>query len=191
MRVSKDPEIRKQELIDVAMKVFAEKGFEAASMKDIAREAGVVPGLCYHYFQNKQALYEMAVTHYAVQCSRPITGLFARSELTLDEMCDALGTLMMEQDKAYPYKSFFDKEGNEWFHRQLDCHMEKEVVPPMERYLQSLMDREEIPRGNVPLLAKFIFSGMITVMNQESVPMPERIKFLKDILYRVLNSSPS
>ncbi len=26
MRVSKDPEIRKQEIIDVAMQVFAEKG---------------------------------------------------------------------------------------------------------------------------------------------------------------------
>ena len=31
MRVSKDPEIRKQEIIDVAMQVFAEKGYETTT----------------------------------------------------------------------------------------------------------------------------------------------------------------
>ena len=41
MRVSKDPEIRKQEIIDVAMQVFAEKGYETTTMKDIAKAADV------------------------------------------------------------------------------------------------------------------------------------------------------
>ena len=50
MRVSKDPEIRKQEIIDVAMQVFAENGYETTTMKDIAKAADVVPGLCYHYY---------------------------------------------------------------------------------------------------------------------------------------------
>ena len=31
MRVSKEPEVRKQEMLDTAMRVFAEKGFEAVS----------------------------------------------------------------------------------------------------------------------------------------------------------------
>ena len=57
MRVSKDPEIRKQEIIDVAMQVFAEKGYETTTMKDIAKAADVVPGLCYHYFKNKHEIF--------------------------------------------------------------------------------------------------------------------------------------
>ena len=32
MRVSKEPEVRKQEMLDTAMRVFAEKGFEATTM---------------------------------------------------------------------------------------------------------------------------------------------------------------
>ena len=44
MRISKDPEVRKREMIDTAMKVFSQKGYEATSMTDLAKEMNVVPG---------------------------------------------------------------------------------------------------------------------------------------------------
>ena len=92
MRVSKDPEIRKQEIIDVAMQVFAENGYETTTMKDIAKAADVVPGLCYHYFKNKHELYETAVTQYARECSEPFVILFNRTDLSLDEIRESYKT---------------------------------------------------------------------------------------------------
>lgn len=50
IRVSKPPEERRQEIMDTAMRVFAEKGYEQTTMRDIASAVGVVPGLCYRYF---------------------------------------------------------------------------------------------------------------------------------------------
>ncbi len=47
---------RRAELLDAALTAFANKGFDRASVKDIAAEAGVTPGLLYHYFPGKQAL---------------------------------------------------------------------------------------------------------------------------------------
>jgi AcrR family transcriptional regulator len=47
-----DPAKRSQ-IIDGARRVFIEKGFEAASMNDITREAGVSKGTIYVYFANK------------------------------------------------------------------------------------------------------------------------------------------
>ena len=35
-RISKEPEVRRQEILDTAMSVFMEKGYEAATMRDIA-----------------------------------------------------------------------------------------------------------------------------------------------------------
>ena len=58
MRISKDPEVRRREIIDTAMKVFSQNGYEATSMTDIAKEINVVPGLCYRYFKSKQELYK-------------------------------------------------------------------------------------------------------------------------------------
>lgn len=47
---------RREELIDAALTVFAAKGFDGASIKDIATAASVAPGLLYHYFSSKEAL---------------------------------------------------------------------------------------------------------------------------------------
>src|SRR5437763_12278615 len=55
-RTPKVVEDRREQLIDAAMRVFAQKGFSRATNKDIAREASITPGLIYHYFENKEAL---------------------------------------------------------------------------------------------------------------------------------------
>ncbi|HJT57159.1 MAG TPA: helix-turn-helix domain-containing protein, partial [Ktedonobacteraceae bacterium] len=60
-RTPKVVEDRREQIIDAAMHVFAEKGFVRATNKDIAREAGITPGLIYHYFDSKEALLKAIV----------------------------------------------------------------------------------------------------------------------------------
>jgi len=66
------PEIRsnegpkRQQIIDGACRVFLEHGFDAASMGEIAREAGVSKGTLYVYFKSKEELFEAIVE---AQCS--------------------------------------------------------------------------------------------------------------------------
>lgn len=45
-----------QQLIDAAYKIFSTKGFYNASIKDIAHEAEITPGLVHYYFKDKEAL---------------------------------------------------------------------------------------------------------------------------------------
>lgn len=47
---------RKNQILDAAAKVFAQKGFHPTTVKDVAREAGIADGTVYIYFQNKTAL---------------------------------------------------------------------------------------------------------------------------------------
>ncbi|MBT2225334.1 TetR/AcrR family transcriptional regulator [Nonomuraea sp. NEAU-A123] len=49
-------EWRREKLLDAALDVFADKGVDGASVKDLAQAAGVTPGLLYHYFDSKDAL---------------------------------------------------------------------------------------------------------------------------------------
>ncbi len=52
---------RPAELIEAAVEVFAEKGFAAARLEEVARRAGVSKGTAYLYFPNKEALFKAAV----------------------------------------------------------------------------------------------------------------------------------
>jgi TetR/AcrR family fatty acid metabolism transcriptional regulator len=47
---------RRNQILDAAARVFAEKGFHPTTIKDIARAAGIADGTIYIYFPNKPAL---------------------------------------------------------------------------------------------------------------------------------------
>ena len=51
----------KQEILEVAVELFAEKGYHGTSMNMIAREAGVSKGGLYWYFCSKKDLYSSII----------------------------------------------------------------------------------------------------------------------------------
>jgi AcrR family transcriptional regulator len=58
-------EQRRQQIMDGALRAFAEKGFERATNKDIANAAGIrSPGLIYHYFEDKGDLFRRMLERY-------------------------------------------------------------------------------------------------------------------------------
>jgi AcrR family transcriptional regulator len=61
----------KARLYSVAMKLISKRGYEATTLRDIAKDAGVSVGLLYRYFPNKQAvviaLYDELSADYARQ----------------------------------------------------------------------------------------------------------------------------
>jgi AcrR family transcriptional regulator len=56
-----DPAARRQAILDAALTVFAERGYEAARLDDVAARAGVAKGTLYLYFRDKEALFEALV----------------------------------------------------------------------------------------------------------------------------------
>ncbi len=52
---------KKQHLLESAIRVFAVKGFDDASMREIAAEAGLTTGAIYHHYKNKDDLFYDAV----------------------------------------------------------------------------------------------------------------------------------
>ena len=54
-------EARPEELVAAALDVFVERGYEATTLADVARRAGVTKGTIYLYFENKEALFKAVV----------------------------------------------------------------------------------------------------------------------------------
>lgn len=53
---------RPAEIVQAALTVFAEKGFAAAKLEDIARRAGVSKGAIYLYFETKEEVFRAVVS---------------------------------------------------------------------------------------------------------------------------------
>jgi AcrR family transcriptional regulator len=76
LRDKQDFEERRQQIIDGALQVFASKGFEKATNKEIAMAAGIgSPGLIYHYFKDKSDLFGQVIEQ-----RLPLLQLLAHSE---------------------------------------------------------------------------------------------------------------
>ena len=56
-RKEREKERRRQQIIIAAKRIFSAKGFNKATMEDIAKEAEISPGTIYIYFKNKDELY--------------------------------------------------------------------------------------------------------------------------------------
>ena len=65
----RNPEATRNSILDAAEALFVAKGFAAASLSEIAREAAVTKSLIHHHFGSKEALWDQCkkrrMSHYA------------------------------------------------------------------------------------------------------------------------------
>jgi AcrR family transcriptional regulator len=66
---------------DAALRLFAERGIEAASIRDIAKAAGVSPGLVRHHFGSKEALRDACDSYAMDRMNRLREQLFLEGRL--------------------------------------------------------------------------------------------------------------
>jgi len=64
-RIVKDAEVRRDELLETALALFLEHGYEHTSVEQITQAVGVAKGTFYHYFATKDALLEQLVDGYS------------------------------------------------------------------------------------------------------------------------------
>ncbi len=57
------PDQTKERIVDAAYRTLVKRGYHETSMKDIAAEAGVAPGLAHYYFETKEDLLVAAIEH--------------------------------------------------------------------------------------------------------------------------------
>ena len=91
-RTPKIVEDRREQIIDAALRVFSQKGFERTTNKDIAQEAGITPGLIYHYFESKDELLKAAI-----EAHSPVGLIHAFPEHLLNQPPEVFLRFMAEQ----------------------------------------------------------------------------------------------
>ncbi|MHC5218427.1 TetR/AcrR family transcriptional regulator [Enterococcus sp. LJL128] len=64
MRVVKDPEIRKNEILDAAEELFETQGFDGTSTNQILEKVGIARGTLYYHFKSKEDIMDGLIQRY-------------------------------------------------------------------------------------------------------------------------------
>jgi AcrR family transcriptional regulator len=84
----------RQDILDVSLDLFADKGFFGTSMRDIAKKVGVRESALYHHFSSKAAMLEELLQTFGPGQVRLL------SKVDLGEMLEAYGALGLLQNLA-------------------------------------------------------------------------------------------
>src|SRR3954447_15103283 len=80
-----DPEQRREQILDAANVLFAERAYDEVSIEDIASAAGVARGLVHHYFGGRKDVYIGLLERLGAQREeelRPPRGRSARARVS-------------------------------------------------------------------------------------------------------------
>ncbi len=133
-RKERERERRRQQIIVAAKRVFSEKGFNRATMEDIAHEAELSPGTLYLYFKNKDDLYaslSLRILHYL---------LIRLEHLNSDKKLDIEARISGLKDAMYDVYEFDPMILINMFHLQSSETL-KNLTPELLSEIKSLSKR--------------------------------------------------
>lgn len=186
MRIVKNPADRKQEILDAAIRVFANKGYEKTSITDIAKEINVSQGLCYRYFPSKESMYDAAVEEYASYIVEKSINKTEKPGFTLKEQIEHMSEKISEYACAEHEKSdlygLFHKEGNQRLHNDLFLAVGDKLVPHVAELLETAKSKGETDISDCNAAAYFFVFGQIGILMSSRYSNNEKSQKIKNCL---------
>lgn len=119
----------RSKIIESAIKLFSTRGFNAASVDDICKDAGISKGAFYHHFETKQALFLALLDGWLQTID---TAIEASKDMTVPET-------FMQMTEAFPY--IFETAGEGlpmflefWLQASRDKKIWEASIAPYRRY---------------------------------------------------------
>ena len=143
-RITKDPTERRQEILDTALKLFWEKGYEKTSMTEIAQAMQVAQGLCYRYFPSKEALFQTAVDQYAQRQVDQIASVLRKPGLTLVQVVEQMPTFLETEAEDSAIAKLCHGPESEKLHGPLSMAICAKLQPLVQQLLEKANERGEV-----------------------------------------------
>lgn len=137
MRVVKSAEDRKNEILDVAEQLFAEKGFDNASTNDIINRIGIARGTLYHHFTSKEEILDAIVermTGAGIARARIIVS--DKKVPILDRLIGVIMALRISDETGGEVFEQIHKPQNALLHQKMQERLLSGVVPVITRLIE-------------------------------------------------------
>ena len=135
-----------ERLLQIAAKLFADKGYAGVSMRAIANAAGITQAAIYHHFANKEALYFAAVRHLHEDISAELTSGLSTSAPAEERFALLVAQMLSRLDAEEDFRHIYFRElleGDQHRLRELVTNVFSGVSTLIEHLLEELAPAQD------------------------------------------------
>ena len=130
MRIVKEAEVRKEEILDAAEKLFAAKGFDNTSTGDILDAVGIARGTLYYHFKSKEDILDGVIQRITDQLMQDAGEIVRKKELpVLERLTKAIMSLNVESKIGYEIMEQVHRPQNALMHQKMQTTLLAGINP--------------------------------------------------------------
>ena len=130
MRIVKEAEIRREEILDAAEKLFAAKGFDNTTTGDILDAVGIARGTLYYHFKSKEEILDGVIQRITNRLMQDAGEIVRKKELpVLERLTKAIMSLNVESKIGYEIMEQVHRPQNALMHQKMQTTLLAEINP--------------------------------------------------------------
>lgn len=131
MRVVKEAEERRNEILDVAQRLFTAKGFDNTSTNDILNEIGIARGTLYYHFKSKEEILDAMIDRTTKQLVDKAKGIVYQKDVPVFERFTSMILTLNISNSSFGNEILrqVHKPQNALMHQKIEARLLAEVTP--------------------------------------------------------------
>lgn len=130
MRQVKAPEERRNEILDVALALFRERGFDKTSINDILLKVGIAKGTLYYHFPSKEAIMDALIERYMIPILQRANEIACNVERpVIDRLFQLVFALKLREDDNDQVLRHMHQPQNALLHQKTNDAITRMVTP--------------------------------------------------------------
>ena len=137
MRIVKEAEVRKEEILDAAEKLFAAKGFDNTSTGDILDAVGIARGTLYYHFKSKEDILDGVIERITDRLMCDAGDIVRQKELpVLERLTKAILSLNVESKIGHEIMEQVHRPQNALMHQKMQASLLAGINPILTELIE-------------------------------------------------------
>lgn len=178
---------KRDEILDKAILLFTQNGYEGTSVRMILQEVGGEIGMFYHYFSSKEELFDCAMKRFMQQQGELFSKLLENDHIETPK--ERLQTLLKTYAESM---SKFRALENDTLHWSMKCTLHDLTIETMIPAVKSILNDLCTNIANdieIDFLAQYILKGISGLLHKEKfavLPMTAQYEIIVKLICRTL-----
>lgn len=187
MRIVKEAEERKEEILDAAEKLFAAKGFDNTSTNDILEKVGIARGTLYYHFKSKEDILDGVIERITNRLAAEAKRIARNKELPLlERLTKAVMSLNVENRIGQEVMEQVHRPQNALMHQKMQERLLTGINPIftdlIEEGVRAGICRTDYPKETVEMLMLYANTAFDDI-NMADLSREEKEKKINGFIY--------